>query len=533
MLMGFSGPTFASSSIAEASGSTTMVLFVFLVLAICITIYAARSTRSLDDYFTAGGRITPLQNGLAIAGDFLSAGAFLGITAVIFGSGFDGIIYAVGYLASWPIVMFLVAGPLRNLGRFTVADALCYRLSGRGIRIMVAVSSLVIVVFYLVAQMVGAGQLIQLLLGVEYSTAVYLVGGLMISCVMIGGMVATTWIQIFKAILLLLGGTLIAMLTLANFGFDFSALLDKAVATHPQKAAILTSQILSKNPLSGFSLGLALMFGTAGLPHILMRFFTVQDGRDAGKSVAWGAAFIGYFFLLLFPIGFGAIALVMGNPIYYDAAGGLIGGNNTVAIHLSHAVGGNLVMAFISAVAFATILAVVAGLTLAGASAIAHDLLRSTDAKNSHRGGRGIWVSRISALFLGVVAMALALAFKNQNVVYMIGLAFAIAASANFPILVLSLYWSKLTSAGALAGGITGLVFSVLMTVLGPAVWVKVLGHAAPIVTLDPPTLLTMPTTFLVCWLVSVLDRSRTGSDERMRFAAQYARSMGDVSTAR
>jgi len=530
-LLSYGSPAVAASIGRGNVSSTAVGLFAFFTLMVIgITVVAARSTRSLDDFLTAGGRISPLQNGLAIAGDFMSAGAFLGLTAIIFTAGFDGFIYAIGYLASWPIVMFLIAEPLRNLGRFTIADALCYRLSESKIRTMVAVSSLVVVVFYLVAQMVGAGQLMQLLLGIDYTTSVYLVGGLMIFCVMIGGMVATTWIQIFKAALLLFGGTLIALLTLAAFNFDFGALVAKAVATHPQKSAILTSQLLPRSPLSGLSLGLALMFGTAGLPHILMRFFTVKDGLDAGKSVAWATAFIGYFFLLLFPIGFGAIALVMNDPASHDASGAIIGGANTVAIHLSYDVGGSLVMAFISAVAFATILAVVAGLTLAGASSIAHDLLKAGDSPSDRGGERGIWISRIATLALGIAAISLAVAFKNQNVVYMIGLAFAIAASANFPILVLSLYWSRLTSLGVLVGGITGLGLSVIMTVLGPAVWVKVLGFAAPVITLDPPTIVTMPLTFFVCWVVSVLDRSGSAADERARFAAQYAHSMGRVS---
>lgn len=327
-----------------------------------------------------------------------------------------------------------------------------------------------------------------------------------------------------------MGGSLVALLTLAVFSFDFGALLTKAVAAHPLKAAILTSQILPKSPLSGLSLGLALIFGTAGLPHVLMRFFTVKNGADAKKSVAWATGFIGYFFLLLFPIGFGAIALVMNDPAAHDVSGAVIGGTNTVAIHLSYDVGGSLLMAFISAVAFATILAVVAGLTLAGAAAISYDLLKVSNPKLRPVNRTGMWVSRTATFSLGIVSILLAVTFKNQNVVYMIGLAFAIAASTNFPILVLSLYWQGLTSAGVFVGGITGLVASVTMTILGPAVWVKVLGYPAPVVTLDPPTIVTMPLTFFVCWLVSVRDKSAVGADERARFAAQYARSVGQVS---
>lgn len=516
----------AATSAIEPSFAKTAFFVLVVAGAVAITILAARSTNSTNDFLAAGGRITPFQNGLALAGDFMSAGAFLGLSALIFNSGFDGLIYAIGYIAGWPMVMFLVAEPLRNLGRFTMADALSYRFDERKIRSLVATTSLVLVVFYLVAQMVGAGQVIQLMFGLSYATAVILVGSLMIFCVMVGGMIATTWVQIVKAVLLLFTGILIAFLTWRTFGYDFSAMVEKAVSVHPKKTAILTSQMLPKDPISGISLGLALIFGTAGLPHILMRFFTVKDGRDARSSVVWGTGFIGFFFLLLFPIGYGAIALITDDPLYHQASGALVGGANTVSIHLSHAVGGDLMMAFVCSVAFATIVAVVAGLTLAGASAISHDLLKTTDSAANGESKNGIRVTRIAAVVLGSLAMILALAFEHQNVAYMLGLSFAIAASANFPILLLSLYWPKLTTIGVIAGGCAGLVLSVVMTVLGPAVWVKVLGFSAPIVSLDPPTLVTMPIAFLVCWLASVLDNTTAGAQERSRFREQYERSV-------
>lgn len=522
-----------SASAAHADGiglSSNMASTGFFVLvvagAIAITVVAARSTNSTSDFLAAGGRITAFQNGLALAGDFMSAGAFLGLSALIFNSGFDGFIYAIGYIASWPMVMILVAEPLRNLGRYTMADALSYRFDGRKVRPVVAANSLILVLFYLVAQMVGAGQVIQLMFGLSYAPAVILVGTLMIFCVMVGGMIATTWVQIIKAVLLLLTGILIAFLTWRTFGYDFSSLIEKAVSAHPKHATILTSQMLPKDPLSGVSLGLALVFGTAGLPHILMRFFTVRDGREARLSAVWATAFIGFFFLLLFPIGYGGIALVTNDPAFHLANGGLIGGANTVSIHLSEAVGGNFLMALVCAVSFATIVAVVAGLTLAGASTISHDLLKTTGIEADPASENGIWVTRMATLILGVAATLLALAFRDQNVAYMLGLSFAIAASANFPILFLSLYWSGLTTIGVVAGGCVGLCLSVVMTVLGPAVWVKVFGFATPIVSLDPSTLITMPVTFLVCWLASVFDATRAGAEERTRFSEQYRRSL-------
>lgn len=522
-------PALAAQGVAVAASSTAIGLFVFfVVLTVLISVVAVRRTRSLDDFLAASGRVRPLPNGLALAGDFMSAGAFLGLSGLVYTSGFDGIVYAIGYIASWPVVMFLIAEPLRNLGRFTMADALAYRLDARKVHTMAAVNSLVIIVFYLIAQMVGGGQLIQLLFGIDYAYAIWLVGTLMIVCVMLGGMVGTTWVQITKAVILLFAGALIAGLTLATFDFNFGALLRAAVAVHPDGAAILSSQILPKDPVSGISLGLALIFGTAGLPHILMRFFTVRDGRAAATSVAWATLFIGSFFLLLYPIGFGAVALLTKAPEYHLASGALIGGANMVAIHLAHAVGGDVLMAFVSAVAFATIIAVVSGLTMAGASAISHDLLGFTgDAQHGDVGATGIWVSRVATVCIGAAAIGLGLAFQKQNIVYMIGLVFAIAASANFPVLVLSLYWPKLTTAGALAGGLFGLCVSVVMTVLGPAVWVKVLGHPSPVINLDPPTIVTMPLTFLVCWLISVCDESRSGAEERALFAGQVARAMG------
>ena len=481
------------------------MFLLFVAVTLVITWRASAISKSREQFYTGTG-ITGFQNGLAMAGDYLSAAAFLGLTAIITTTGFDGLVYAFGFLVGWPVVLFLIAERLRKLGRYSFGDVLALRLSERPVRIFAACSSLVVIAFYLIAQMVGAGQLIQLLFGLDYNIAVVLVGALMILYVCFGGMHATTWVQIIKAVLMLFGATLIAFLTLAKFNFDLSALITRAVQVHPRHAAILIPAGLPANPISGLSLGIGLMFGTAGLPHILMRFFTVPDVRSARNSVVVASACIGWFFLLVFVIGFGAVALVLPDPAYQAAGGGLRGGANMAAIHLAHAVGGDVMMGFISAVAFATILAVVSGLALAGASAVSHDLyarvFRITDERRELR------VSRIATVALGLLAIVLGLAFRTQNVAYMVGLAFAIAASANFPVLLLAMFWPGLTTRGAIAGGVTGLVSAVGLTIIGPGIWVKVLLYPAPIFPYDPPAIVTVPLAFLVAWGISVLDRS-------------------------
>ncbi len=364
-----------------------------------------------------------------------------------------------------------------------------------------------VIAFYLIAQMVGAGQLVQLLFGIDYAYAVVVVGVLIICYVTFGGMVATTWVQIIKAVLLLCGALVVTVMTLAQFGFDFSALLDRAVAVHPKHGAILAPTAITADPVSGISLGIALMFGTSGLPHILphilMRFFTVSDARAVRGSIFFACMFNAAFFLMVFVIGFGAVALVLPDPAYQAAGGGLRGGANMAAIHLSHAVGGDVLMGFISAVAFATILAVVAGLTLAGASAVSHDLFARVLGIADEQ--RELRMSRFATVGIGIAAILLGLAFRTQNVAYMVGLAFALAASANFPILVLAMGWRRLTTAGALAGGITGLVSALGLTIIGPAIWVKTLGYAAPIFPYDPPALFTVPLAFVVASAVSLM----------------------------
>ncbi|MDX6841940.1 cation/acetate symporter ActP [Hafnia paralvei] len=507
-----------------------IVMFVIFVGAtLYITYWASKRTRSRKDYYTAGGNITGLQNGLAMAGDFMSAASFLGISALVYTSGYDGLIYSLGFLVGWPIMLFLVAERLRNLGRYTFADVASYRLQQRPIRTLSACGSLVVVALYLIAQMVGAGKLIELLFGLNYHIAVVLVGVLMVMYVLFGGMLATTWVQIIKAVLLLAGASFMAIMVMKSVGFSFNTLFNQAMEVNPKGAAIMRPGGLVSDPISALSLGLALMFGTAGLPHILMRFFTVSDAKEARKSVFYATGFMGYFYFLTFIIGFGAIVLVGSNPAFKDAAGALIGGTNMAAVHLADAVGGSFFLGFISAVAFATILAVVAGLTLAGASAVSHDLYANVFKQGKATERNELKVSKITVLVLGVVAIGLGILFENQNIAFMVGLAFSIAASCNFPILILSMYWSKLTTRGAMVGGWLGLLTAVVLMILGPTIWVKVLGHATPIYPYEYPALFSMAAAFIGTWLFSITDNSEAAVQERGRFYSQFVRSQTGV----
>jgi cation/acetate symporter len=504
----------------------------FVVFTLFITRWAARRTRSVADFYTAGGGITGFQNGLAIAGDFMSAASFLGISAAVYMDGYDGLIYAIGFLVGWPVITFLMAERLRNLGRFTFADVASYRFAQTPIRVFAASGTLVVVAFYLIAQMVGAGQLIKLLFGLDYWIAVVIVGGLMMVYVLFGGMTATTWVQIIKAVLLLAGASFMAFSVLAQFNFSPEALFARAVEVHPKGQAIMGPGTFIKDPISAISFGMALMFGTAGLPHILMRFFTVPSAKEARKSVFWATTWIGYFYLLTFIIGFGAIVLVGTNPRFKDAAGQLLGGTNMAAVHLASAVGGDVFLGFISAVAFATILAVVAGLTLSGASAVSHDLYASVIKKGKVGGTRELHVSRVTTVVLGIVAVLLGIIFERQNVAFMVSLAFAIAASANFPVLFMSVLWKDCTTRGATIGGFMGLVSAFVLTLLSKSVWVDVLGFAQPIFPYASPALFSMAAGFAGIWLFSVLDRSPRAAIDRAGFEAQQLRSETGIGAA-
>jgi cation/acetate symporter len=512
----------------------------FAALTIGITRWAARRTRTASDFYTAGGGISGFQNGLAIAGDFMSAASFLGISAQIYTDGYDGLIYSIGFLMGWPIISFLIAEKLRNLGRYTFADVASFRFEQAPVRIFAAISTLLIVAFYLIAQMVGAGQLIKLLFGLPYPVAVVLVGVLMIIYVLVGGMTATTWIQISKAVMLLAGASFIALSVLWQFGFSLDALFARAVevktqlaldqGSTPAEAAVKGGSIMGpgnfiKDPISAVSFGLALLLGTAGLPHILMRFFTVPDAKEARKSVLWATTWIGYFYILTFVIGFGAIVLVATDGRYQDPGGALLGGVNMAAIHLSHAVGGDLFLGFISAVAFATILAVVAGLTLSGASAVSHDLYSSVWKRGAADSADELRVSRITTLTLGLVAVVLGILFEKQNVAFMVSLAFALAASGNVPALILSLYWGGCTGRGVMVGGLLGLLSAFGLTLLSPAVWTQTFGLGDAPFPYSSPAIISVPLGFLGIWLISLLDRSANAAAERARFRDQQIRS--------
>jgi len=501
-----------------------------------ITYWAAKRTKTAKDFYTAGGGITGFQNGLAIAGDYMSAASFLGISALVYGAGFDGLIYSIGFLVGWPLILFLVSERLRNLGKYTFADVVAYRLQQIPIRTLAAAGSITTVIIYLIAQMVGAGKLIQLLFGLPYSWAVIIVGTLMVLYVTFGGMLATTWVQIIKAVLLLAGASFIALAVLMQFNFSFESLFASAVSVHPKHDAIMSPGGLVPDTFSAISLGLGLMLGTAGLPHILMRFFTVADAKEARKSVFVATGFIGYFYILTFIIGFGAIVMVLNNPHYLDVAkqaaeGGapILGGNNMAAIHLSHAVGGNFFLGFISAVAFATILAVVSGLTLAGASAISHDLYANVFKRGKIDEANEMKISKIATIALGIIAIFLGIVFEKQNIAFMVGLAFAIAASANFPVLFLAMFWKKLTTRGAVIGGALGLITAIVLVILSPIVWVDVFKNAEAIFPSKYPALISVTVAFVAIWFFSITDKSETAAKEIEAYDAQNIRSQTGI----
>ena len=558
-LMGFAGMAMAAGADLgqaekQATNWTAIIMFIaFVIMTLFITKWAAAKTKSAADFYTGGGGITGFQNGLAIAGDYMSAASFLGISAAVMANGYDGLIYSIGFLVGWPVITFLMAERLRNLGRFTFADVAAYRFNQAPVRIFAATSTLVVVAFYLIAQMVGAGQLIKLLFGMEYWHAVIIVGALMMVYVLFGGMTATTWVQIIKACMLLAGASFMAFMVMAQFGFSFEALFAKAVeiktmvagkdaklitdatAAGKDVAAVAAAKGFSimgpgsfiKDPISGISFGMALMFGTAGLPHIMMRFFTVPNAKEARKSVFWATTWIGYFYILTFIIGFGAIVLVSTNPAFLDAKGGLIGGGNMAAIHLANAVGGNLFLGFISAVAFATILAVVAGLTLSGASAVAHDLYATVIKKGNASSADELRISKITTVCLGVVAVVLGITFEKQNIAFMVSLAFAIAASANFPVLFMSVLWKGVTTRGATIGGFLGLFSAVALTVVSPAIWEAVLLNpkGSALFPYTSPALFSMAIGFIGIWFFSITDKSDRAAIDKAGFAAQKVRS--------
>jgi cation/acetate symporter len=496
-----------TSALGEPNALAVFFFLLFIVLSLAITVWASRRTRTADHFYTAGKSVTAFQNGLALAGDYMSAASFLGIAGLVALSGFDGLIYSIGFLVGWPIVTFLIAEPLRNMGRYTFVDVVALRLRQTPIRIAASIGSLAVVSFYLIAQMVGAGNLVRLLFGMPYEAAVVIVGLVMLAYVLFGGMIATTWVQIIKAVLLLGGASILAALVLARFSFNPLALFEEASRMYG--AGVLSPGRQVTDPIDAVSLGLALMFGTAGLPHILMRFYTVADARTARSSVGYATAFIGFFYLLTFVLGFGAMVL-----IGRDQISGVDAGGNMAAPLLAEAVGGTAFLGFIAAVAFATILAVVAGLALSGAATLSHDLWVNVVRKGHAAEHEQLVVARVATVLLAVTAIVLGIAFKGQNVAYMVGLAFAIAASANFPALVLSIFWKPLTTAGAQASMIVGTVSTLLLIWLSPTIQVDLLQGEAWF-PLRNPGIITIPLAFAVAVAVSML---RPVQAERERF---------------
>jgi len=500
---------------------TAIIMFlIFVVATLFITWRASRATTTSSVFYNAGGQITGAQNGMAIAGDFMSAASFLGITGLMFIGGFDGLILSLGAFGAWPVLMFLFAKRVRNLGSFTFIDVISQRLERNPIRLVTAFSTIVVVVMYLIAQMVGAGKLIQLLFGLPYEFALIIVSGLVLGYVAFGGMLATTWVQIIKAILLLTGVTLIAFLLLAKLNFSFSDLLEQATLNHPKGEAILSSGVIFKDPIQILTIQVSMLFGTVGLPHILMRLFTVPDMRQAKLSAYYASLFIGYFYIALLVLGFGAIAFVYNTPEFFDESGSLIGGSNMAAIHIASAVGGDVLTGFMSAVCFATILAVVAGLTLSGAAAISHDVYAEVLKQGEPDPKTELRLTRISVFLIGLAAVLLGIAFQHENVAFIATIPMVVSASVPFPMLLLSLFWGGFTTRGAIWGALVGLSTSIVLIVLGPQVWVSVLGNSEALFPYDYPALFTMPLAFAVMIVVSKLDASARAVTDRDNYQA-------------
>ncbi len=488
----------STTSIGEPNAVAIAFFFVFVAITIAITYWAARRTKTTEEFFAAGRGISGRQNGFALAGDYMSAASFLGIAGLVTLSGFDGLIYSTGWLVGWPVVLVMIAEPLRNLGKYTFADVVSFRLKQTPVRVAAAFGTLAVILFYLIAQMVGAGNLIKLMFGLSYETAVVIVGAVMSIYVLFGGMIATTWVQIVKAALLLGGALLMSILVLAQFDMNPVALFQAAAEKYGDAVLAPGSQV--SNPFEAVSLGLALMFGTAGLPHILMRFYTVPDAKAARQSVAWATGLIGFFYLMTFVLGFGAMVLVGRDVVLSVDKGG-----NMAAPLLAEVLGGTQLLGFIAAVAFATILAVVAGLTLSGVAALTHDLWTSVIRKGHAEHKEQLRVARVATGILGLSAIALGIIFKDQNVAFMVGLAFAVAASGNFPALLMAIFWRRATTAGMVASMVVGTVSALLFIYYSPTIQVDVLKHADAWFPLKNPALITIPLSFVVGIVVSLL----------------------------
>ena len=502
------------TSLGQANWISILFFAVFVSVTLMITYWAAKRTKSTAEYYAAGRSVTGFQNGLALAGDYMSAASFLGIAGMVSLQGYDGMIYATGWLVGWPALMFLIAEPVRNLGKYTFADVVAFRLRQKPIRVAAAVGGILVLLAYAIAQMVGAGNLIKLMFGIPYEAAEIIVGLVMLVYVLFGGMLATTWVQIIKACLLLGGVTILMLLGLSHFGFSPGTLYGEVEKMY--SASMLNPGGLVTNPLDAISLGLALMFGLLGLPHILMRFYTVPDAKEARKSVLYATSFIGYFYLIIPIVGFTAAVLVRKEAIL-----GIDKGGNMAALLAAELLGGTPFVGFIAAVAFATILAVVAGLTLAAASALGHDLFVSVFRSGHASEAEQVRVAKLATVVFGVAAIALGIAFKGQNVAFMVGLAFAIACSGNFPALLLSIIWRRFTTAGAVVSILVGSVSASVMIVLSPTVWVDVFHFSSAIFPLKNPAIVSMPLAFLTAILCSLAapdkEAERKFEDEKLR----------------
>jgi cation/acetate symporter len=539
--------SFVQASSSNDHQALTATLFLLVVLlTVGITFWASRNTKTAADYYAGGRSFSGVQNGFAIGGDYMSAASFLGISGAIALSGYDGFLYSIGFLVAWLVALLLVAELLRNSGRFTMADQLAYRMRQTPVRTAAATSTIVVSIFYLLAQMVGAGALVSLLLGVDSQTAknltIVAVGILMIFYVVIGGMKGTTWVQIVKAVLLMGGTILISVLVLAKFGFNVSDLLGQAAQNSGKGSAFLEPGLkygaTTTSKIDFISLGIALVLGTAGLPHILVRFYTVPTARQARQSVLWAIGIIGSFYLLTLILGFGAAALVTG-----DAKQRIIdSGGNLASPLLAEAVGGGpgttggaILLALISAVAFATILAVVAGLTLTSASSVAHDLYASVWKKGKASGADEIKVARISAFVIGGIAIALAIPGQSLNVAFLVALAFAVAASANLPALLFNLFWKRFNTRGVLWSIYGGLISSVGLVIFSPIVSGKGVDPTGKNLSLLPtsidiswfplenPGIVSIPLGFLLGYLGTITSKERSSED---RFAELEVRSL-------
>ena len=488
----------------EPLNTTTIVVFgLFMILTLSITLWAMRRTRTKEDFFVAGRSVTPGQNGLALAGDFMGAATLLGVVGLVSLRGFDGLIYAVGGLVGWPILVMLIAEPMRRIGRFTLADVVSARLEPRPIRLAIAITTLLLVPCYLIAQLIGAAGLIRLIFGLDDNTAIVTVGVIMVIYVSFGGMLATTWVQIIKAVMLLMAGACLAFLVLSRYGFDPIGPFREASARYGD--AILAPGAMISSPWEGLSLAMGLMFGLIGLPHVVMRFFTVPDARAARNSVFYATIWIGFFLLVTFVLGYGCLALVGREAVAKADASG-----NMATLILASEIGGPVMLGFVGAVTFATILALVAGLTLSASASVAHDLWNGVVCRGRASERGQIAVARVTVLILCAVAVTLAITLRQQNVIFLTGLTFAIAASANFPALVLALYWRGLTTAGAAVSILFGAVATLVLIYGSPSIQVDVLKSPQDVwFPLRNPGLVSIPASFLVAIIVSWCQRAR------------------------